>query len=576
MAGHRFGGTDRNLVRVVAKNFFDRLGFTDIAKTGRSGVGVDVVDVVRRNLRVIERQLHGPRGASAVFRRRGHVVGVGGKSITGELTIDLRAALLRVFELFDNGNARAFADDETVAVPIERARRALRFVVALAERFHRGKTGETKFDDRSFGTAGDKNIGVAKFNHPPRFADGVIGSRASGDDAHVGAAQTELHRDNAAGHVADEHWNGEGGDALRPLVHQRAELVFQRFQPADAAADNHAEAVPIHLLQVEAAVLDRHLRSGHGQLNETIRAPDVFGVVEKVFWIEVAHFTADFAIVVRGVEGLNPADAAFAFNQIFPKGLETISDGSDNTEAGNYNAPIVIHKESDGESLFLARAHADALHGLEKFPFGFDRGRDDDFGLLKLGNVAGANVAHASRDRADEVLAAVINLGRPEKDLFQRTGGADLDPRPAREIHMRGRHSPMITRARRLLRASKRAADHDCIRATRERFANVAALAHSAVSNDWDITRSFFEISVAGGGAIDRGGDLRHAQAKHATRSASCSGTDTDENASRTAFHNFQRDIVADGVADDDRDAHVGAKFCQIKRFVFGRDVSRG
>src|SRR6266404_1930236 len=233
-------------------------------------------------------------------------------------------------------------------------------------------------------------------------------------------------------------------------------------------------------------------------------------------------------------------------------------------------------KKVTGESLFLARAHADALHGLEKFPFGFDRGRDDDFGLLKLGNVAGANVAHASRDRADEVLAAVINLGRPEKDLFQRTGGADLDPRPAREIHMRGRHSPMITGARRLLRASKRAAEHDCIRATRERFANVAALAHSAVSDDWDITRSFFEISVAGGGAIDRGGDLRHAQAKHAARSASCSGTDTDENASRTAFHNFQRDIVADGVADDDRDAHVGAKFCQIKRFVFGRDVSRG
>src|SRR6266436_6441555 len=348
MAGHRFGGTDRNLVRVVAKNFFDRLGFTDIAKTERSGVGVDVVDVVRRNLRVIERQLHGPRGASAVFRRRGHVVGVGGKSVAGELTIDLRAAFLPVFELFDNGNARAFADDETVTVAIEWARRALRFVVALAERFHCGKSGETKFDDRSFGTAGDKNIGVAEFNHAPRFTDGVIGRRTGGDDAHVRATQSEFHRDNAAGHVADEHRNGEGGDALRSFVHQHTELVLERFQSADAAADNHAEAVPIHFLEIDAAVLDRHLRSGHGQLNKTIRPPDVFGVVEKILRIEVAHLTADFAVVVRGVEGLNPADAAFAFNQVFPKGLETISDGSDNTEAGNYNATIVIHKESDG------------------------------------------------------------------------------------------------------------------------------------------------------------------------------------------------------------------------------------
>jgi hypothetical protein len=45
---------------------------------------------------------------------------------------------------------------------------------------------------------------------------------------------------------------------------------------------------------------------------------------------------------------LDPADAAFAFNQIFPKGLEIISDRCDNTEAGNYDATIVIHKESEG------------------------------------------------------------------------------------------------------------------------------------------------------------------------------------------------------------------------------------
>src|SRR5437588_6948961 len=120
---------------------------------------------------MIDRQLPCARGASAILRRRGHVVGVRRKSITGELAINFRAALLRMFELFDNGNPGAFADDETITVAIERARRALRLVVAPAERSHRGKTGETQFDDRSFGTAGDKDIGVAEFNHAPRFAD---------------------------------------------------------------------------------------------------------------------------------------------------------------------------------------------------------------------------------------------------------------------------------------------------------------------------------------------------------------------------------------------------------------------
>src|SRR5438128_5229483 len=330
MAGHRFGRADGNF-GLLAKNLLDRFCFADVAETGRSGVGVNVIDVVRRNLRVIERQLHGARSASAILRRRGHVIGVRRKSVAGKLAIDFRSALLRVFELFHNGNSSAFTYDETVTIAIERARRALRFVVALAERFHRRKTGQTKFDDRRFGTAGHKNIGVAEFNHAPRFADGVIGSRTSGDDAHVGAAQSEFHRDNAAGHVADEHWNSEGGDALRPFVHQCAELVFERFQSADPAADDHAEAVVVYFFQIDAAVLDRHLGRGHGQLNETIRAPDVFGVVEKVFWIKVAHFTADFAIVVRGVEGLNPADAAFAFNEIFPKSLEIVPEGRADT-----------------------------------------------------------------------------------------------------------------------------------------------------------------------------------------------------------------------------------------------------
>src|SRR6202022_1965833 len=115
---------------------------TDIAETGGSGVGVDVIDLLWRDLRVVERHFHCARGTFAIFRWRGHVIGVRGKSVAGKLAINFRSALLRVFELFHNGDARAFAYHETVTVAIERARRSLRFAVALAERSHRGKTGE--------------------------------------------------------------------------------------------------------------------------------------------------------------------------------------------------------------------------------------------------------------------------------------------------------------------------------------------------------------------------------------------------------------------------------------------------
>ena len=118
--------------------------------------------------------------------------------------------------------------------------------------------------------------------------------------------------------------------------------------------------------------------------------------------------------------------------------------------------------------------------------------------------------------------------------------------------------------------------DHDGIRAAGERFANIAALAHSAIGDDRNVTRSFLEIGIARRRAIDGGGDLRHAQAEHAARSAGRAGTDADQHRRRTAFHDLERHLVTDGVADDDRDPHLAAKFREIERFIFGGNVPHG
>src|SRR5262249_23264703 len=123
----------------------------------------------------------------------------------------------------------------------------------------------------------------------------------------------------------------------------------------------------------------------------------------------------------------------------------------------------------------LPSTHANALHRLKKLAFGFDGGSDDDLGLLKFGNVFRADVAHASGDRRQEILTAVINLRWAEENLFQRTSGANFDPGASGQVDVRSGHSPMITGTGRFLRSSKRAPNHDCIRSTGERLANVAA-----------------------------------------------------------------------------------------------------
>src|SRR5579863_10406353 len=96
---------------------------------------------------------------------------------------------------------------------------------------------------------------------------------------------------------------------------------------------------------------------------------------------------------------------------------------------GAMSAGTFIFERAFNSRFFINEStgsHADTLHGLEKFAFGFDAGRDDDFRLLKFADGSGADVAHASGDGADKILRAVIDCGRAEKNLLQRTAQADL------------------------------------------------------------------------------------------------------------------------------------------------------
>src|SRR5438132_7374376 len=115
----------------------------------------------------------------------------------------------------------------------------------------------------------------------------------------------------------------------------------------------------------------------------------------------------------------------------------------------------------------------------------------------------------------------------------------------------------MITATGRFFRERERASDHDRVRTASERFANIAAFAHAPVGDDGNIARSFFEISVACGGAIDCRRYLGHAETKHAARSARRAWTNADEHSRRTALHDFESNIESYRVADDHRDAHV-------------------
>ncbi len=125
-----------------------------------------------------------------------------------------------------------------------------------------------------------------------------------------------------------------------PLVDQRAVLVFERFQSADAAAHEHAEAVAIHLLEVDAGIAHRAFRRGHRKVGEAIGPLVFLGIVEDRFRIEVAHLARDPAVVAGRIEARDLDDAAAAFEQVLPEGFEFVAQRRDDTHSGDDDSAV--------------------------------------------------------------------------------------------------------------------------------------------------------------------------------------------------------------------------------------------
>ena len=89
-------------------------------------------------------------------------------------------------QLLEDHDARAFADDEAVAVPVEGPRGVLRLVVARREGPHRREPADGERRDHRLRAARDHGVRVAVLDHAVRLADRVRARRAGGDVARFG------------------------------------------------------------------------------------------------------------------------------------------------------------------------------------------------------------------------------------------------------------------------------------------------------------------------------------------------------------------------------------------------------
>ena len=135
-------------------------------------MGVDVID--RRGVKtsILQGVAHDAVSAFAVFGGRGDVIRVARHSVADDLGENRRAAALGEFQLFENQDAGAFADDEAVAVLVPGAGGLRGLVVALREGAHGGKSADAHGRDAGFGAAADHDVGIAVLDEAERIADG--------------------------------------------------------------------------------------------------------------------------------------------------------------------------------------------------------------------------------------------------------------------------------------------------------------------------------------------------------------------------------------------------------------------
>ena len=174
------------------------------------------------------------------------MIRVAAHAVADHLRQNRRAAPLGVFQFFENQDARAFADDEAVAIVIPRAgRRAAGSSLRCDSARMARESADAQRRDAGFRAAADHHVGIAVLDHAEGIADRV---RAGGAGRRGGRIRTL--RAGADGNVArrqidDGRRNEKRRDAAGAFFEQDLVLALDHFESADAAADVDAGALGV-------------------------------------------------------------------------------------------------------------------------------------------------------------------------------------------------------------------------------------------------------------------------------------------------------------------------------------------
>ncbi len=205
VAVEALGSGDGNAGGAGAEDLVESVGFDGVVDLGPGAVSVDVIDVLRGEVRVGECLADGDGSAGGIGLS--DVAGVGGHAEAYNLSVDGCAAGLRGGESLKGERGSSFAEGHAVAVDGEGTAGGGRDDADAVPGAEKAKA------ERRFVAAGNGRLNHSGADHVEGHADGMVGGGAGGGDGEDRPGDAEIDGDLAdagRGHGAGD---GEGVDA---------------------------------------------------------------------------------------------------------------------------------------------------------------------------------------------------------------------------------------------------------------------------------------------------------------------------------------------------------------------------
>src|SRR5262249_20458889 len=287
-------------------------------------MSVDVIDVVRIDLAVLQGRTHGARGAARIDG--GDVAGIGAHAEAKHFGIDRSAACDRMIARLQHEHGRALAEHESGARSRKRPARI------RAEHAQSFPALERAYGKAGFRAAGERDRRLTGAHHLKGLADGMRAGRAGRRDRIGRPLQSEIHRDCAAGGIRHQPWDRQRMRARRVLSVELEEGIVERVHAAGRIADDGRGIERDLFGQLQLRVAQCRARGDDGKLREAVEQALAPGI-EMLGRLEIEHLGRDADIQPLSRNESDRADAGAGFDQGGPECVTGIANRSDHSDS---------------------------------------------------------------------------------------------------------------------------------------------------------------------------------------------------------------------------------------------------